>query len=181
MKGRILKLIHQLDAIDRRIVATLQQDASLSHAELAQRVGSSPASVWRKIRALEKAGILLGSVRLVAADRIGCRVNVLCNIRTRSHTVETRTAFEDFVRGRPEILECYSMSGDWDYLLRIVAQDVSDYEAFLMRILLNHPSVASASSHFALSITKHTIAMPVGADGLDPGLVTAGTPRDPHP
>lgn len=98
---------------------------------------------------------------MVNADKVGCGVNVLCNIRNRSHTIEVRTEFEDFVRSRPEILECFSMSGDWDYLLRIVVRDVGDYEAFLMRILLNHPSVASASSHFALSVTKHTISLPI--------------------
>jgi len=151
-----------MDAIDRRIVAELQIDASLSHAELAQRAGSSSASVWRRIRALEAAGVLLQTVRLVDAAKVGCRVNVLCNVRASSHSVETRTSFEDFVRDRPEILECYSMSGDWDYLLRIVAADVADYEAFLMRILLNHPAVASASSHFALSLTKHVTALPLG-------------------
>lgn len=153
---------NQIDLLDRRIIAELQRDASLSHAELAQRVGSSTASVWRKIRALENAGILLGSVRMVDAGMVGYGVNVLCNVRARSHSVEARTSFEDFVRERPEILECYSMSGDWDYLLRIVARDVADYEAFLMRTLLHHPAVASASSHFALSVTKHIIALPIG-------------------
>ena len=150
-----------LSDLDRRIVAALQRDAALSHAELAQRVGSSPASVWRRIRALESAGILLGSVRAVDAGKVGYGVNVICNVRSRSHTVEVRSSFEDFVRNRPEVLECYSMSGDWDYLLRIVARDVADYEAFLMRTLLNHPAVASASSHFVLSVTKHTIALPL--------------------
>jgi Lrp/AsnC family transcriptional regulator len=153
---------HQIDAVDRRIIAELQRDAGLSHAELAQRVGSSPASVWRRIRALEDAGILLGAVRLVDAAKVGCGVNVLCDIRVRSHSIEVRSSFEDFVRERPEILECFSMSGEWDYLLRIVARDVADYEAFLMRTLLNHPAVANASSHFALSVTKHTTALPIG-------------------
>ena len=157
----ILDDIHQLDPIDRRIVAELQRDASLSHAELATRVASSPASVWRRIRALEQAGVLRGSVRLVDAHRLGYRVNVLCNIRVRSHAIEVRTAFEDFVRSRPEILECFSMSGEWDYLLRVVARDVSDYENFLMRTLLGQPSVATASSHFALSLTKHSTALPL--------------------
>ena len=110
---------------------------------------------------MENAGILLNTVWLVDADKVGCKVNVLCNVRARSHSIDARTDFEEFVRSRPEILECYSMSGDWDYLLRIVARDVADYEAFLMRILLNHPSVASASSHFALSLTKHTTALPL--------------------
>lgn len=152
---------HVIDSVDRRIVGELQRDASLSHAELAQRVGSSPASVWRRIRALEKGGILLNAVRLVDARLVGWGVNVLCNVRASSHSVEVRTSFEDFVRERAEILECFSMSGDWDYLLRIVARDVADYEMFLMRILLNHPAVANASSHFALSLTKHTTALPL--------------------
>src|SRR4051812_35442329 len=93
---------YQLDGIDRRIVAELQEDASLSHAELAARVGSSPASVWRRVRALEKADVLGNSVRMVNAGKVGCGVNVICNVRNRSHTIEARTAFEDFVRGRPE-------------------------------------------------------------------------------
>lgn len=152
---------HHLDGIDKRIVSELQNDASLSHAELAARVGSSPASVWRRVRALEKAGVLGGSVRLVDADKVGCGVNVLCNVRNRSHTLEARNGFEDFVRSRAEILECFSMSGEWDYLLRVVVRDVRDYEVFLMRVLLNHPAVANASSHFALSVTKHTVSLPI--------------------
>lgn len=151
----------QLDELDRKIVVELQRNAARSHADLAQLVGSSPASVWRKIRALEAAGVLQDTVRLVQAEKVGCDVNVLCNVRVRSHAREIRSGFEDFVRTRPEILECFSMSGEWDYLLRIVVSDVADYEAFLMRTLLNHPTVATASSHFALSVTKHTTALPL--------------------
>jgi Lrp/AsnC family transcriptional regulator len=157
-----MEQVHHIDAIDKRILAELQVDASMSHADLAQRVGSSPASTWRRIKAMEASGILLNTIRLVDSVKVGCKVNVLCSIRARSHTIDARTSFETFVRQRPEILECYSMSGDWDYLLRIVARDVADYEAFLMRILLDHPSVASASSHFALSLAKHTTALPLG-------------------
>jgi Lrp/AsnC family transcriptional regulator len=153
---------YQIDQIDKRIIAELQKDASLSNAELAQRTASSPASVWRRVRALENAGILLGTVRMVDAGKIGCGVNVLCNVRARSHAVEARTEFEAFLQQRPEVLECFSMSGDWDYLLRVVARDVASYEAFLMRTLLNHPNVASASSHFALSVTKYATALPIG-------------------
>lgn len=150
-----------LDAIDRRILAALQADGGLSHADLAETVGTSTASCWRRIKALENAGILSGTVRLVDAEKVGRGVNVLCSIRVRSHAREVRTGFEEFVRGRPEIMECYSMSGDWDYLLRIVAADVSSYERFLMLTLLEHAAVATASSHFALSLTKYTTAIPV--------------------
>jgi Lrp/AsnC family transcriptional regulator len=150
-----------LDAIDRRILDQLQMDATLSNAELAERVGSSAASCWRRVRTLEAAGVIGPAVRLLNAEAIGRKVNVLCNIRVRSHARDVRSAFEDFVRQRREIIECYSMSGDWDYLLRVVAADVEDYEHFLMRILLEHPSVGGASSHFALSLTKYTTALPV--------------------
>lgn len=150
-----------LEPLDRRIVELLQKDASISHAELAERVGSSPASCWRRIRALEAAGVLVSTVRLVDPARIGRGVNVICNIRVRSHARDVRGPFEDFVRSRPEVMECFSMSGEWDYLLRIVAADVADYEDFLMHTLLDHPSVGAASSHFALSTTKYTTALPV--------------------
>jgi Lrp/AsnC family transcriptional regulator len=154
-------MIVEIDAIDRRILDQLQVDASLSSAELAERVGSSAASCWRRVKNLEATGVLGPAVRLVHADKIGRSVNVLCNVRVRSHAREARGAFEDFVRARREIIECYSMSGDWDYLLRIVAADVADYEHFLMRVLLEHPSVGGASSHFALSQTKYTTALPL--------------------
>jgi Lrp/AsnC family transcriptional regulator len=110
---------------------------------------------------LEGAGILAGTVRLVAREKIGWGVNVLCNIRMRSHAMESRSAFEQFVEGRPEIVECFSMSGEWDYLLRVVVADVADYNRFLMMTLLSHPSVAGAASHFALAMTKFTTALPI--------------------
>ena len=151
----------QIDAIDRRILAELQADAAISHADLAQRVGSSSASVWRRIRAMESAGLLRGAIRTVDAARLGYGVNVICNIRVRSHSAEDRASFESFVRSRPEILECFSMSGEWDYLLRVVARDVADYNEFLMGKMLKHPAVASASSNFALQTIKFTTAVPV--------------------
>jgi Lrp/AsnC family transcriptional regulator len=150
-----------IDAIDRRILAELQRDGGLSHAELGERVGSSAPSCWRRIKALEAIGLLKGPVRLVDADKLGLGVNVMCHVRMRSHVRENIVAFEDFVRGRPEITECFSMSGEWDYLMRVVVSDVADYQQFLMDVLLGHPSVAGASSHFALSLTKFTTALPV--------------------
>jgi Lrp/AsnC family transcriptional regulator len=157
----ILKQGVSMDAIDRRILAELQLDASLSNADLAVRVGSSTASCWRRIKALEAQGVLAATVRLVDGAKVGRRVNVLCNVRMKSHGGDDILAFESFVRSRPEIMECFSMSGEWDYLLRVVAADVSDYEHFLMRKLLAHPSVGGASSHIALSLTKYTTAIPI--------------------
>ncbi|WP_375398034.1 Lrp/AsnC family transcriptional regulator [uncultured Sphingomonas sp.] len=150
-----------MDGVDRRIVEQLQRDGSLSSAELAKTVGASPASTWRRIKALEAAGVLGRTVRLVDAEAVGRGVNVLCSIRIRSHAAEHRNAFEQFIDGRPEVMECYSMSGDWDYLLRIVAADVADYNRFLMSTLLPHPSVAAGSSRFVLAVTKYTTVLPL--------------------
>jgi Lrp/AsnC family transcriptional regulator len=156
-----MKQKSELDAIDRKILAELQQDCSLTHIELAGRVGASPASCWRRVKVLEEDGVLMAAVRLVNPEKVGRRVNVLCNVRMKSHQRDTRSSFEDFIKTRPEVMECFSMSGDWDYLLRIVAADVEDYERFLMRTLLDHPAVGGASSHFVLSLTKYTTAIPV--------------------
>ncbi len=156
-----MKLLHGLDDIDRRILSELQRDAGIGNGDLAERVGSSTASVWRRIKAMEASGLLKQAVRLLDPVVLGYGVNVLCNIRMRSHARDIRGGFESFVAERPEILECFSMSGDWDYLLRIVATDVPDYERFLMNVLLDHPSVGGASSHFALSMTKYSTALPL--------------------
>lgn len=150
-----------LDAIDRKLLHQLQRDASISHAELAERVGASTASCWRRMRALEADGVLGHQIRLVNSARLGRSLNVLCHIKIKNHHAETTEAFEAFITSRDEIIECYSMSGDWDYLLRILVADVEEYNHFLMRTVLRHPTVATGSSHFALSQVKYTTAVPV--------------------
>lgn len=150
-----------LDAIDRKLLHQLQRDASISHAELAERVGASTASCWRRMRALEADGVLGHQIRLVNSARLGRNLNVLCHIKIKNHHAETTEAFEAFIASRDEIIECYSMSGDWDYLLRILVADVEEYNHFLMRTVLRHPTVATGSSHFALSQVKYTTAVPV--------------------
>ena len=151
----------QLDDLDRRLLRALQRDASLSAAALAEQVGASSASCWRRIRALETAGVLGAHVRLVDPDRVDRGVSVMCQLRMKSHTEEIRRDFETFVRSRAEIMECHSMSGEWDYLMRVVVADVAAYEHFLMQQVLRHPGVATAASHFALSRVKYTTALPV--------------------
>src|ERR1700741_661715 len=130
----------ELDAVTRKILTILQEDGTISHADLAERVGASSASCWRRIKSLETAGYLTKTVRLVNPERVGRGVNVLCNVRMRSHAKDARDAFEAFVQTQPEIIESFSMSGDWDYLLRIVVADVAGYNNFLMRQVLGHPS-----------------------------------------
>jgi len=150
-----------LDETDRKLLRALQADGSASHATLAAKTGASTASCWRRIRAMEKAGVLGPTVRLVEPRHVGRDVNVFCHVRLKSQAPESIRAFERLTSARGEIMECYSMSGEWDFLLRIVVSDVADFERFLMRELLSHPSVATASSHFALRQMKYTTALPV--------------------
>lgn len=152
---------YHLDTVDRRIVRALQRDASLSHAAMAENVGASAASVWRRVRNLEKEGVLGASVRLASAERLGRSVNVMCQVRMSRQTMDARDEFERFIAGREEIVECYAMSGEWDYLLRIAVKDVADYDRFIRQGVLAHPSVANAASNFALRQVKYTTEIPV--------------------
>lgn len=156
-----MKQTAQLDAIDRRILRALQRNAGVSNQELADQVGASVASCWRRVRALEEAGILGPQVRLVVPTRIGRGLDVFCHIRMKAQDQATRAAFEAFVESHEEVVECYSTSGDWDYLLHVVAHDVADYERVLMRSILDHPAIAGSSSTFALRRVKHTTALPL--------------------
>ncbi|RID91144.1 Lrp/AsnC family transcriptional regulator [Gemmobacter lutimaris] len=151
----------QIDPIDRRIIQTLQSEGGLSNQDLAERVGSSAASCWRRVRALEEAGILGPEVRLVDPAKLGRGLDVFCQIRLSAQTRKMRAAFEAFIDRQEAVVECYSISGDWDYLLHIVARDVADYEQVLMHGILDHEAIASSSSIFVLRRVKHTTAIPV--------------------
>lgn len=155
-----MKYDFDLNPLDRRIVEQLQADASISHAELAERVGSTAPSCWRRIRAMEQAGVLTRTVRLADPEKLGYPVTILCSVRLRNYDRDTVQAFEGFVQEQRRVMACFTISGDWDYLLQVIAADVSDYESFLMRTLLTHSSVGGASSHFALSVVKHTTSVP---------------------
>ena len=154
-------LSYPLDPLDRRILRVLQQRADISQADLAAEVGASPASCWRRIKALEAAGVLGPAVRLVDSVKIGRGLDALCQVRMKNHSPDARASFDTFVQDHPEVMDCYSTSGEWDYLLRVAVADVADYERFLMQELLNHPAVASSASHFALSRVKYSTALPV--------------------
>jgi len=151
----------QTDSLDRKILRVLQKDAAISNQELAERVGSSAASCWRRVKALEEAGVLGPAVRLVNPAALGRGLDVFCQIRMNSQSRAMRAAFEEFIDAQEDVVECYSISGDWDYLLHIVAQDVADYERVLMRGILDHNAIATSSSIFVLRRIKHRTAVPV--------------------
>jgi Lrp/AsnC family transcriptional regulator len=149
-----------LDQVDRAILRVLQEEGDISQSLLAEKVGSSAASCWRRVNKLEEAGVLRKTVRLVDAESIGKGLNVFCQVKMKSHDLAARKDFELFINGHKEVLECYSMSGEWDYLIRAVVGDVREYEALLMRGILAHDAVLTSSSHFALKAVKYTTALP---------------------
>ncbi|WP_326525038.1 Lrp/AsnC family transcriptional regulator [Sphingomonas sp.] len=153
--------MNNLDDVDVRILRALQRDGTRSSASLAETVGASQASCWRRIKALEERGILGGAVRLLNPKEMGLTVNVFCDIRLHDHEPATYLNFRGFVQSRSEIVECFSMSGEWDYLLRILTRSVEEYENFIMKILFVHPSVKTGSSRFALAMVKYTTALPI--------------------
>lgn len=146
---------------DRAILRLLQRDATLTLQAIADRVGLSQASVWRRLQGLEQGGAVLGRVVLVDPDAVGMPVCVLTSLTIRDHAPDTRAAFEAFVKSHDEIMECYAVSGSYDYMLMVRVADVAAYEAFLMNHVLGNPVVASAATAFTLRRLKYTTAVPL--------------------
>lgn len=151
----------QFDDIDRNILTTLQENGRISNIELADRVGLSPAPCLRRVRTLEQSGVILRYVTLLDARTVDLAVTVFVQVRLGRSSERELDAFESAVQSRPEVLECYLMSGDADYLLRIVVPDVAAYERFLKDALTRIENVASIKSTFALRQAKYSTALPI--------------------
>lgn len=151
----------EIDALDRRILQSLQEDASRSHTEIAAETHSSPTSCWRRIKRLTEAGVLRGQVALVNPDAVGLSVRVICTVKLNDHGAEAREKFERFLKDRPEVIQAYMTTGDTDFLLLVLAEDVAAFQRFLTEHLLSQPYVASANSGFALKEVKYTTQLPL--------------------
>lgn len=149
-----------MDRIDRSILAFLQQDASLSVAEVAERVGLSTTPCWRRIQKLEKDGVIRRRVALLDAAKLNCGVTVFVRLRTSQHNYDWLENFSKAVENMEEVVEFYRMSGDVDYLLRIVVADIASYDAVYKR-LIKAADFAEVSSSFALEEIKNTTALPL--------------------
>jgi len=153
--------MNRLTRSDYKLLRALQDDLTISQIDLAERSGLSRSSVWRRIRELEEAGFIEGKVALLNSRQLGFQIHVLLSVSMNKHSVMTRQDFEAHVQTLPEVIECFSVSGDRDYLLHIVARDMESYNDFLNTRILDHPSVHSASSSFALRRVKYTTALPL--------------------
>lgn len=153
--------MYPLSPSDHQLLRALQEDLSVSQIDLADRSGLSRSSVWRRIRELEEAGLIEGKVALLNSRLLGFQIHVMLSVSMNKHSVRTRQDFENHVQTLPQVTECFSVSGDRDYLLHIVARDMESYNDFLNTRILDHPSVHSASSSFALRRVKYTTALPL--------------------
>jgi Lrp/AsnC family transcriptional regulator len=152
-----------LDEFDKKILDRLQRDSTVAVAELAEQVGLSQSTCWRRINLLEQAGIIRSRVALLDAKALGLEVTVFANIKLSAHGRRSLSEFEEAISQYPDVVECYTMSGEMDFLLRIVARDIEAYERFLRETLLQMPSVQEVHSHIALSQVKHTTMLPLTA------------------
>ena len=152
---------HELDAIDRRILAALQENARIANTELAAAVGLSPAPCLRRVRALEEDGVIRKHVSLVNPGAVGLPVSVFVSISLERQVEEALKRFERVILARPEVMECYLMTGDADYLLRVVCADLAAYERFVLDHLTKVPGVSSIRSSFALKQVKYSTALPL--------------------
>jgi Lrp/AsnC family transcriptional regulator len=149
-----------LSRSDRKLLKALQDNVNLSQIELAEHSGLSRTSVWRRVRELEDAGIIESRVALLNPKLLGLQIHVLLSVTMVQHSDSTRQSFEAHVEGLPEVMECFSVSGERDYVLQIISSDMESYNEFLNTKILHHDSVHSASSSFALRRVKYTTALP---------------------
>lgn len=150
----------RLDAIDRKILTVLQQDASLSVAEIGDRVGLSSTPCWKRIQRLEADGVIIRRVALVDQDKIGLGLSVFVSIESGDHSQSWLQTFAEAVSAMPEVIEFYRMAGDVDYMLRVVVADMKAYDIFYKRLIGTVP-LKNVTSRFAMEKIKSVTALPV--------------------
>ena len=149
-----------MDNIDRKILSILQEDSTVSVADVAECVGLSPTPCWRRIQKMESAGIIRARVALLDPDKMNVGVTVFIAVRTNRHALEWLSQFQQAVADIPEIVEFYRMSGDIDYLLRAVVPNIGAYDSVYKR-LIERIELADVTSMFAMETIKYTTAIPV--------------------
>lgn len=154
-----------LDKIDRLILRSLQADGRATYDQISEQVSLSPSAVLRRVKRLEDAGVIARYVALVKPEAVGLGLTAYLNVRLEKHTETHKRnpmdVFRASVQTWPEVVECASLTGEMDYLLRVVVQDMAAYSRFIMDTLLKHPSVEDCKTSFVLDHVKATTALPV--------------------
>ncbi|WP_455810627.1 Lrp/AsnC family transcriptional regulator [Pseudomonas graminis] len=150
----------ELDETSLRILDLLQENADISNAELAERVGLSTSPCWRRVTEMKEKGVLRGAVMLADPLSLGLAVNVFVHVSLKQQDKVSLRHFTDAISERPEVMECYLMTGESDFLLRVVVENLQKYQLLMMDCLTQIESVSSIRSSFALSQVKYTTALP---------------------
>jgi DNA-binding Lrp family transcriptional regulator len=166
----------ELDTIDWKILALLQDDARISNVDLARAVGLSPSPCLARVRALEEGGLIRRYVTLLDPQRIGLMVSVFIQVALEKQVESALEVFERAIRDRPEVMECYLMTGESDYLLRVVVPDLQALERFILNFLSRVPGVGNIRSSFALKQVKYQTALPLG-EKIQPKRAVRGARR----
>lgn len=150
-----------MDAIDNKIIDALQQNGRLSNQELADKVGLSPSPCLRRVRNLEKEGVLIGYTALVDQDKYGLPLTVFVHIRLERHSDDCIKEFEEGIERLDQVMECYLMTGQSDYLLHVLARDLKDYEIFVRDKISTIPGIAGIDSSFVFGQVKKKTTFPI--------------------
>jgi Lrp/AsnC family transcriptional regulator, leucine-responsive regulatory protein len=152
--------VKHLDEIDIQLLALLQDDGRITNADLAKRVGLSPPSVLQRVRILEKAGLIKAYTAILDSERMGFRITVFAMISLALHQEQPIERFRRGVLDIPEVMECYHVSGDFDFLLKIVVKDIRSYETLIREKLSKLKGVQKINSSFVYGTPKHTTKVP---------------------
>ena len=155
-----------MDRLDRKILRLLQEDSTLAVADVAKKVGLSTTPCWRRIQKLEEEGVIQRRVAVLDPAKVNTRVNVFVSIRTSTHSIEWLKRFSEVIQEFPEVVEFYRMSGDVDYLLRVVVPDIAAFDAFYKRMIAKI-EIRDVSSTFAMEQIKYTTQLPLDYLVLD--------------
>jgi DNA-binding Lrp family transcriptional regulator len=155
--------VAELDSFEVQILEALQQDARITTNELAERVGLSPSPCWRRLKRLQEDGFIRRYTAILDPEKAGVPECVFTHVTLLKHEASAIEEFERFVSQRPEVMECYSTTGEADYLLRVVVRDVRHYEQFLKDVIFTRKAVSQVKSNFALREIKYDTALPVQA------------------
>ena len=151
----------ELDHTDRAILRLIQRDAALSLAEIAAEVGLTPTPCWKRIRRMEQGGIITGRVALVDPAKVGLGLSVFVAIETGDHSAPWIESFAETVAKMPEVVDCWRLGGDVDYMLRVVVPDMAAFDNFYRRLTADVPALRKVTSRFAMERVKNTTALPI--------------------
>jgi Lrp/AsnC family transcriptional regulator, leucine-responsive regulatory protein len=158
--------VTELDSLDISILEQLQENARITNVDLAREVNLTASPCFNRVRALEESGVIRRHVTLLDTERLGLRLNVFIQVSLEKQREESLHSFEATIASRPEVMECYLMTGDADYLLRVLVRDIRDLETFILNSLSKIPGISNIRSSIALKQVRYKTAVPLPREGI---------------